>query len=94
MSTLSLSSMVESVSPNRLSLIKIIDRIETDRISKMDSLKKFQPGKEVVYRNDVGIIVEVSNKLTSVVVDFRGRKKRFFINKRKGTKTINELRLR
>jgi hypothetical protein len=89
---LSLSSIVESLSPTRMSLINIIDRVEKERIGKLTTLQSLQVGSKVSYRGKAGVITEVSAKFTSVVVNFDGKKRRFFMNKRKGVKTINELR--
>ena len=74
-----------------MSLINVIERIEKDRINKLTTLQNLRVGTKVNYRGKAGIITEVSTKFTSVVVEFDGKKKRFFMNKRKGVKTINEL---
>lgn len=89
---LSLSSIVESISPTHLSLINVIDRIEKDRLLKINELQTLKIGQKVKCRDKTGLVVEVSAKFTSVVVDFDGRKQRFFMNKRKGVRTINELK--
>lgn len=73
-------------------LISIIDRIENQRLVKMERLDELAVGTKVKYQRSVGIIIEVSPKLTSVIVEFEDKsQKRFFMNKRKNHESLSEL---
>lgn len=75
-------------------LISIIDRIEGQRIKKMNQIQSMKLGTIVKYQSQRGVIVEVSAKQTSVIVEFVDKtKKRFFMNKRKNSETLDSLSL-
>ena len=73
-------------------LISIIDRIENQRIAKMNKLQEMKIGTKVKNGRKVGFIVEVSPKQTSIIVEFSDKtRKRFFMNKRKNHETLDNL---
>jgi hypothetical protein len=75
-------------------LISIIDRIENHRIKKMKQLQEMTVGRPVRYGQKLGVVMEVSPKQTSVIVEFTdSTKKRFFMNKRKNNETLDSLSL-
>jgi len=75
-------------------LISIIDKIESQRIKKMNRLQEMSVGTQVKYREKIGLIIEVSPKQTSIIVEFADQtKKRFFMNKRKNHETLESLSL-
>jgi len=73
-------------------LVEIIDKIESERIKKISALQELKVGRKVSYMGRQGQVTEVSPKFTSVIVEFHDKTRlRFFLNKRKNKKTIDEL---
>jgi hypothetical protein len=74
------------------SLVEIIDRIENQRIMRMNKLQEMKIGLHVQYGNKAGLIIEISQK--SIIVEFNDKtKRRFFMNKRKNHETLENLSL-
>jgi hypothetical protein len=74
------------------SLVKIIERIERQRIKSLSNIQKFKPNTLVEYLGEPGFVLKVSPKLTSIIIEFREDKRiKFFTLKKKGRRSINEL---
>jgi len=74
------------------SLLSIIDKIESERIGKISQLQEFKVGTRVRHRSRAGVVIAVSPKRTSVLVEFTDKtQKRFFVNKRAKNPTLDQL---
>jgi len=79
---------------NEHTLISIIDRIENQRLQKINRLQEMKIGSKVRHGRQIGVIIEISPKQTSIIVEFTDKsRKRFFMNKRKNHVTLESLSL-
>ena len=84
--------ILEVNSKPTLNLVQIIHNVEEERIKLVNLFEQFQVNTKVSYKNNTGIVKEVSHNKTSLLVEFNHNKKiRFYTNKRKKHKLISEL---